>query len=90
MPRFEGIELTAAYRIFENKNVLRLCRESLSKTGNEHELLRHKLATGAELALAWRSETNLDWVSQLDDVQGNPRKWAILCGLALNQVCHNA
>lgn len=85
MPRFEGIELTAAYRIFENKNVLRLCRENLSKTGNEHELLRHKLATGAKLALAWRSETNLDWVSQLDDVQGNPRKWAILCGLALNQ-----
>ena len=53
-------------------------------------LLGARLAAGAELALAWRSGTDLDWVWQLEDARGNPRKWAVLAGLALSQVSKTA
>jgi len=35
--------------------------------------------------LAWRLDTSLDWVWWQDDIRGNPRTWAVLAGLALNQ-----
>jgi hypothetical protein len=38
------------------------------------------------MELAWRFDTNLEWVWWLDDIHGNPRTWAVLAGLALNQV----
>lgn len=40
------------------------------------------------MELAWRLDTNLDWVWWHDDIQGHPRPWAVLAGLALNQVLY--
>lgn len=41
------------------------------------------------MELAWRVGAKLDWIWQLHDLQGRPRDWAVLYGLALNQVGSN-
>lgn len=38
------------------------------------------------MELAWRRGAKLDWVWQPNDLHGRPRDWAVLYGLALNQV----
>ena len=86
MPGSEGKDVTGAYAVFSPQNVLQLCQEHLMKMAEYQGLLGARLAAGAQLALAWRSGTNLDWVWQLDDVREHPRKWAVLAGLALSQV----
>ncbi|TFY53099.1 hypothetical protein EVJ58_g9639, partial [Rhodofomes roseus] len=85
MPGLEGKDVASAYAVFSSQNVLQLCREHLMKMPEYQGLLGARLAAGAQLALAWRSGTNLDWVWQSEDVRGHPRKWAVLTGLALNQ-----
>ena len=45
-----------------------------------------QLERGVRLGLAWRMNTNLDWIWLDEDVRGNPRYWAVLYGLALKQV----
>ncbi|KZT73767.1 hypothetical protein DAEQUDRAFT_761746 [Daedalea quercina L-15889] len=85
MPGSEGKDVAGAYAVFSPQNILQLCQEHLMKTTEYQGLLGARLAAGAELALAWRSGTNLDWVWQLEDVRGHPRKWAVLAGLTLNQ-----
>ncbi|KZT12064.1 uncharacterized protein LAESUDRAFT_640838 [Laetiporus sulphureus 93-53] len=78
-------DVAAAYAVFNKQNIIRTCQERLKQVAEYSDLLEHTVAARGALALAWRSETNLDWVWQLEDVQGSTRDWAILCGLALHQ-----
>ena len=46
-------------------------------------LFETALAQGQRLALAWRSETKLDWVWLPTDLDGDARVWAVWYGVAL-------
>ena len=46
-----------------------------------------RIGEGLSLRLAWRMGAKLDWVWQIHDLHGRPRDWAVLYGIALNQVC---
>ena len=71
---------------FCHSNLVGLCKKSLSTVRDWDVIIKKRLADGAHMDLAWRLDTNLDWVWWLDDIHGNPRSWAVLAGLALNQV----
>ena len=74
------------YGLFDRDTVVQLCEKSL-KTVREWEwLVQRRINEGLSLDLAWRMGTKLDWVWQLHDLHGRPRDWAVLYGLALNQV----
>ncbi|CCM03526.1 uncharacterized protein FIBRA_05660 [Fibroporia radiculosa] len=85
VPGADYSKFSTALAVFDRQNLLRLCLERLRKVKEYDFLIGQKLASGAKLALAWRLDTKLDWVRHVDDIQGSPRKWAVLCGLALNQ-----
>lgn len=67
-------------------NLVALCMRTMSTVQDWDVIIRKRLADGAHMELAWRFDTNLDWVWWLDDINGNSRTWAVLAGLALNQV----
>ena len=77
---------SADYSIFSHDNLVALCMKTLSSVQDWDVIIKNRLAEGAHMELAWRLDTNLDWVRWLDDIHGNPRTWAVLAGLALNQV----
>lgn len=81
---FIGDEST--YRIFSRENVISLCMESLGSSSDWKNLVEREIKQGKSLELAWRSDTNLDWIWLEEDVDGDPRASAVLCGLALKQV----
>ena len=68
-------------------NLVALCMRTMSAVKDWDVIIRKRLADGAHMELAWRFDTNLDWVWWPDDINGNPRTWAVLAGLALNPVC---
>ncbi|KAH9080423.1 hypothetical protein EDB83DRAFT_2339328 [Lactarius deliciosus] len=76
---------SADHSIFSHDNLVALCMKTLSTVQDWDVIIRKRLAEGAHMELAWRLDTNLDWVWWLDDIHGNPRAWAVLAGLALNQ-----
>ncbi|KAI9465399.1 hypothetical protein BJY52DRAFT_1243706 [Lactarius psammicola] len=76
---------SADYSIFSHDNLVALCMKTLSTVQDWDVIIKKRLAEGAHMELAWRLDTNLDWVWWLDDIHGNPRTWAVLAGLALNQ-----
>jgi hypothetical protein len=71
---------------FSHDNLVALCTRSLSTVRDWEVIIKERLAEGAHMELAWRLDTNLDWVWWHDDIRGHPRSWAVLAGLALNQV----
>ncbi|KAI0260213.1 Pleckstrin homology domain-containing protein [Gloeopeniophorella convolvens] len=71
--------------IFNHDNFVQLCSKTLRKVQDWDVIIKGRLAEGARMELAWRLDTRLDWVWWLDDIRGNPRTWAVLAGLALNQ-----
>ncbi|OBZ71250.1 Glutathione S-transferase 2 [Grifola frondosa] len=85
IPGYDSADINSAYAVFRKDNVIDLCRKYLCKVQEYHSLIERQLEEGVALELAWRLETNLDWVWQLEDVQEKPREWAVLCGLALKQ-----
>lgn len=72
--------------IFSHDNLVELCMKTLSSVQDWDVIIKNRLAEGAHMELAWRLDTNLDWIRWLNDIHGNPRTWAVLAGLALNQV----
>jgi len=76
----------ADYSIFSHDNLVALIMRTFSKIQEWNIIIQERLAEGARLELAWRLDTNLDWVWWHDDVHGHSRAWAVLAGLALNQV----
>jgi len=71
---------------FCHDNLVALCTRTLSTVRDWEVIIKERLAEGAHMELAWRLDTNLDWVLWNDDIHGHPRSWAVLAGLALNQV----
>ena len=71
---------------FCHDNLVALCTRALSTVRDWEAIIKQRLAEGAHMELAWRLDTTLDWVWWRDDVHGHPRSWAVLAGLALNQV----
>ena len=71
---------------FCHDNLVALCTRTLSSVRDWEVIIKKRLAEGAHMELAWRLDTNLDWVWWRDDIHGHPRSWAVLAGLALNQV----
>jgi hypothetical protein len=74
------------YRVFSRNNVIGLCMDSLRTVGDWNYVVEREMMEGKALELTWRSDTNLDWIWLEDDIYGNPRASAVLCGLALKQV----
>lgn len=74
------------YRIFSRENVISLCMDSLGSVSDWKNVVEREIRQGKSLELAWRSDTNLDWIWLEDDIYGKPRASAVLCGLALKQV----
>jgi hypothetical protein len=80
--------------MFSRRNVIDIVRKSLSSSPGSHEIasrdwkhvVEPEITAGMTLELAWRVEAKLDWVWKEDDVMGQPRPWAVLCGLAMQQV----
>ena len=71
---------------FCHDNLVALCMRTLSTVRDWEAIIKKRLAEGAHMELAWRFDSNLDWVWWHDDIHGRPRSWAVLAGLALNQV----
>ncbi|KAH9950585.1 Pleckstrin homology domain-containing protein [Amylocystis lapponica] len=84
IPNHESDVMTA-YSVFSPQNVVRLCERNLREMPDYDVLIKQRLQAGGSLELAWRFDTNLDWVWRLEDVQGQPRDWSVLSGLALKQ-----
>ncbi|KAF9220965.1 hypothetical protein BS17DRAFT_786276 [Gyrodon lividus] len=94
IPVVDTVNFDKAYDMFSRKNIVEMVQNSLLGTGHgsSHAAMRswthnieRELQAGRKLALAWRHGTQLDWVSQEEDVEGNARPWAVLLGLSLRQ-----
>lgn len=92
VPLGDVANLDRAYEVFSVDNILETVRQSvISACGVpgivffDWNSIRQDLQGGKRLALAWRLEDQLEWIWQPTDVQGNDRRWSILCGLSLKQ-----
>jgi hypothetical protein len=74
------------YKILSRDNIIRLCMHALQSVPEWKSVIERQMAKGQTLQLAWRVGTNLDWIWLEHDTYGDPRQWAVLCGLALKQV----
>ncbi|KAF9077592.1 Pleckstrin homology domain-containing protein [Rhodocollybia butyracea] len=80
-----NVDITQTYKIFSKDNLVALCIQSLREVPDFKYLIEGQLAEGNALQLCWREGSFLDWIWLNDDVDGLPRDWAVLCGLALKQ-----
>ncbi|KAH7921911.1 hypothetical protein BV22DRAFT_1197834 [Leucogyrophana mollusca] len=93
VPVIDIINMERAYTMFSRRNIIELVQKSLGSSHHSGDaasrdwkyVIEREMAAGKTLELAWRMEAKLDWVWQEDDIEGNPRPWAILCGLVLKQ-----
>jgi hypothetical protein len=89
-----AIDLTTGlegYKIFTRDRVIQNCRDQMSGIPEWDLLIESVLKTGAEgeegtLELCWRTESKLDWAWLENDVDGAPRPWSVLFGVALLNV----
>ncbi|KAF8650148.1 hypothetical protein AX16_005383 [Volvariella volvacea WC 439] len=85
IPANSEANMEEVYKIFSRDNIVALCIESLRTTGDWNSVIERQIRTGKTLELAWRVDTNLDWIYLEDSIEGGVRKWAVLCGLVLQQ-----
>ena len=78
------------YGLFDRDTVVQLCEKSLRTVREWGWLVQRRIDEGLSLELAWRMGAQLDWVWQFRDLHEQSRDWAVLYGLALNQVSSNA
>jgi hypothetical protein len=71
--------------MFCRENLIELCTTALGSVPDWDFIIQRRIKEGRSLELAWRLDTKLDWVWQNECVDGTPRNWAVLCGLALKQ-----
>src|ERR1700722_11832979 len=74
--------------MFTPENLIKLCTTALGSVPDWSHLILNQMQQGKKLELAWRLDTQLDWVWQNQCVDGARRNWAVLCGLALKQASH--
>lgn len=85
LPNLDALILSN-YGLFDRDSVVQLCEKSLRTVREWEWLVQRQIDEGLSLELAWRMGAKLDWVWQFRDLHGQPRDWAVLYGLALNQV----
>ncbi|KAG1882580.1 hypothetical protein F4604DRAFT_1741551 [Suillus subluteus] len=93
VPAVDEVNIDKAYHMFSRRNIIDTVRKSLASSCGSHEaasrdwnyVVERKIAAGTTLELAWNLEAKLDWVWKEEDVMGQPRPWAVLCGLAMQQ-----
>ncbi|KAG6850272.1 hypothetical protein H0H93_015529 [Arthromyces matolae] len=73
------------YQVFTPENVIALCMKAYSAVPDWKSLIERELSRGKKLQLAWRQDTDLDWIWLDDDIYGQERPWSVLFGLALQQ-----
>lgn len=86
IPDIGIVESQKGLKMFTRSNVIGLCEKSLRSVGDWKTIMERQIAQGKMLQLTWRVDTHLDWIWLENDVDGKPREWAVLCGLALKQV----
>jgi len=94
VPEPESVDFDKAYDTLSHRNIIDLVQRSLSSDHGTSDpgsrswkaVIGRELQAGKKLELAWRFGGQLDWVWQEQDVEGNPRPWAVLSGLSLWQV----
>lgn len=89
LPNFDTL-ISSDYGLFDRDTVVQLCEKSLKTVREWKWLIQRRIDEGFSMELAWRMGAKLDWVWQLHDLHGRQRDWAVLYGLALNQVGSNA
>lgn len=93
VPAVDEANIDKAYHMFSRRNIIDTVRKSLDSSCGSHEVasrewkhvVEREIAAGTTLELAWNFEAKLDWVWKEEDVMGQPRPWAVLCGLAMQQ-----
>ncbi|KAI5829238.1 hypothetical protein K523DRAFT_41834 [Schizophyllum commune Tattone D] len=85
VPDLSVMPIEKAAALLSRDNLVKLCVKSLRGAGDFKAGVERALERGVRLGLAWRMNTNLDWIWLDEDVRGNPRYWAVLYGLALKQ-----
>lgn len=86
VPNLDMLESNQRYSMFRRDNIVGLCMKALRSVEDWDIIIERQLMEGKKLELAWRIDTNLDWVWLETDVYGKRRDWVVLCGLALKQV----
>ncbi|KAG5648284.1 hypothetical protein DXG03_004854 [Asterophora parasitica] len=72
-------------RVFTRENAIALCMKALRGVPSWKSVIEREIKEGKSLELAWRLDTKLDWIWLDEDIEGEERRWAVLCGLALKQ-----
>ncbi|KAL1713014.1 Pleckstrin homology domain-containing protein [Schizophyllum commune] len=86
VPDLSIMPIERAAQLLSRDNLVKLCLKSLRGAGDFKAEVERAVSGGrVRLGLAWRMNTNLDWIWLDEDVRGNPRYWAVLYGLALKQ-----
>jgi hypothetical protein len=67
------------------KGAISACVARLKRVPDFEKMHQHMLSLGLEARLAWRRRMYLDWIHQETTVDGRPREWALLIGLAMAQ-----
>lgn len=88
IPAIDAATGLEGYKTFTREKVLEDSREQMSGIPEWDLLVESALSRGVEkdrarLELCWRTEGKLDWVWLEKDVDGAPRPWAVLFGIAL-------
>lgn len=86
IPSSISLETEEGLVMFTRENIIELCRKTLKNHRDWEFIIEREIEKGKSLELAWRMETKLDWVWLDEDIHGEKREWAVLCGLALKQV----
>ena len=89
-----AIDMTSGlegYKSFTHERVIQNCREQMSGIPEWDLLIESALKTAEDgelgrLELCWRTERKLDWAWLMEDVNGEPRPWSVLFGVALANV----
>lgn len=93
VPAVDEANIDEIYHMFSRRNIIDIVRKSLTSSCGSHEVasrdwehvVERKIAAGTTLELAWNLEAKLDWIWKEEDVMDQPRPWAVLCGLAMQQ-----
>lgn len=86
IPSSVSLETKEGLAMFTRENIIGLVRDALKNFKDWEFIIEREVEKGKHIELAWRMETKLDWIWLDDDVNGNKREFAVLCGLPLKQV----
>ena len=86
IPGADRGDIQEAFSVFTRENAVEICKKALHNVEDYEEIVLRAEKDGIYLGLSWRMDMQLDWIWQTEDVEGRPRGWAVLVGLALKQV----